>query len=79
MKGVSRMVTDIFTSLTEIGEKFGGFLSGIFSSIGAVFYTPGTGSDPGSLTIVGIFSLIALVGGFALWALRWLMSLLKLK
>lgn len=73
------MITELFTALETIASAFGTFLANIFQSVANVIYVPGVADAPGELTIVGIFLLIGLVGSFVIWALRWVLSLIKLR
>lgn len=73
------MITDLFDALGNIATDFGSFMVKIFGAVSEIIYTPGAGEAPGSLTIVGYFLLIGLVAGVLIWALRWVLSLIKLK
>lgn len=45
-------------AITEVWESVITFLTGLFSDITALFYTPGTGDAAGSLTFVGTMAVI---------------------
>lgn len=46
------------TAITSVWESVITFITGLFSEITKLFYTPGTGTAAGSLTFVGIMAVI---------------------
>ena len=46
------------SAITTVWESVVTFLTGLFSDVTALFYTPGTGTTPGSLTFVGVMAVI---------------------
>lgn len=73
------MVSGIFDALTEIAQAFVGFLTGLFSNIVGLIWTPGSGSDPGSLTVLGTLLLIGLATGLVMWAFYFIRSLIRVR
>ena len=73
------MITQIFQVLGDIISAFASLVVDLFGSVVSIFYTAGTGSDPGSLTIVGTLTLIGAGVGLVMWAFRFLRSLIKVK
>ncbi len=43
---------------TEVWQSLVTFLTGLFTNISALFYTPASGSGSGSLTFIGTLALI---------------------
>jgi hypothetical protein len=58
-------------------EGFTAFLKSVLTQVITIFYTAGSGSDPGALTEFGAIAACALGIGFIFMALRWLTKLLK--
>lgn len=73
------MVTDLLETLAEIGAGIGDLFGKIVESVGQFFYTPGTGDNPGSFTIVGILTIAAVVVSLSMWVLRLILRLFKLR
>lgn len=73
------MIAAIFEQMTSIASAFVSFLISLFESVVGVFWTAGTGSDPGQLTIVGTLLLIGAVVGFAMWGLSYIRSLIRVR
>ena len=46
------------TAVTSVWESVVTFITGLFSKITSLFYTPGTGDAAGSLTFVGVMAVI---------------------
>lgn len=61
------MISDIFTAITQAVTAFMGTLTSAFSGISALIYTPGSGSDPGQLTFLGVLLIIGLATGVVYW------------
>lgn len=51
-------VSDIFGVINSVITAFGSTLSTAFNAVTALFWTPGSGSDAGSFTFLGILVLI---------------------
>lgn len=73
------MISAIFDAITSIVNAFVGVLTNLFTQVASVFYTPGTGNDPGQLTLVGTLMLIALSTGLVMWAIYWIKSLIRVR
>ena len=73
------MVSSIFATLGDIVSAFASLLVDLFSSVVAIFYTAGSGSDPGQLTIVGTLMLIALATGLVIWAFNFIRRLIRVR
>lgn len=73
------MISALFEELTNIASAFVTFLASLFQSVVAIFWTPGTGSDPGSLTFVGTLMLIAIATGLVMWALYFIKNLIRIR
>ena len=73
------MVTDLLDTLAEIGAGIGDLFGKIVESVGQFFYTPGTGDNPGSFTIIGILTIAAVVISLSMWVLRLILRLFKLR
>ena len=78
-KEVGFMVTDLLDTLAEIGAGIGDLFGRIVESVGQFFYTPGTGDNPGSFTIIGILTIAAVVVSLSMWVLRLILRLFKLR
>lgn len=71
--------------ITEIFETLGNIINGVisafvkvFEGISAVFYTPGVGESPGSLTIIGVLALLGLGFALARWGFNLVLRLIKM-
>lgn len=73
------MVGEIFETLTDIAQAFIGFLTGLFQNIINLIWTPGTGSEAGSLTVLGTLLLISLATGLVMWAFYFIRSLIRVR
>ena len=74
------MVTQIFQTLGEIVSGFSDLLVSLFENVVKIFYTAPSGNETtGSLTIVGILTLVAMGCGLVIWGFRFLRSLIKVK
>lgn len=73
------IVSQIFSTLTSIAQNFVTMLTGVFQNVVNLIYTPGSGSDPGSLTVLGVFLLIGLATGIVLWAFYFIRSLIRVR
>lgn len=73
------MIADIFGTLTQSGSAFLTFLTGLLNSVISIFYTAAEGSTPGSLTDIGILTLVGVATSFVFFGLRWITKLIKLR
>lgn len=69
------MITEIFSTITEVITKFFASLSQGVNSITGLIYTPGSGSDPGKLTTFGTLLLISAGVGIVYWLFRMVRKL----
>lgn len=69
------LVTNIFTTITEIVTGVVDAFIAIFSSIADVFYD----KTASSLTIVGIFALLGFGVGLARWGFNLVLKLIKMR
>lgn len=74
-----QIVQAIFEALTSIVSSFVTMLTSLFQNVVNLIYTPGSGSDPGSLTVLGVFLLIGLGTGLVLWAFYFIRSLIRIR
>lgn len=70
------MITELFKQLSEIVTAFVKVITDLFGSVVGIFYTAGQGEQPGSLTVVGTLSLIALGTGLVIWAFYFIKRLI---
>lgn len=73
------MVSAIFSEIAEIIQSFVTCLGSLFTGVAGLIYTPGTGSDPGQLTVLGTLMLIALSTGLVLWGFYFIRSLIRVR
>lgn len=73
------IVQAIFTTLASIVTSFVSMLTGLFQSVVNLIWTPGTGNEAGSLTVLGVFMLIGLATGLVLWAFYFIRSLIRIR
>ena len=73
---MASMVDQIFTVLGNIASGFAGLLVSLFNAVVSIFYTAGSGQDPGQLTVVGILALISLGTGLVIWAFNYIKRLI---
>lgn len=45
-------------AITSVWSSIATWLTGQFSNISALFYTPGSGSESGELTLIGFFAVV---------------------
>ena len=69
------MVSEIFSTITEVITSFFGSLSQGVNSITGLIYTPGSGSDAGKLTTFGTLLLISAGVGIVYWLFRMVRKL----
>ena len=70
------MITEIFKQLGDIVKAFVSVVTDLFGSVVSIFYTAGSGDTPGSLTVFGTLSLIALGTGLVIWAFYFIKRLI---
>ena len=73
------MVGSIFQVLGQIIAAFINLLVSLFESVVSIFYTAGSGSDPGSLTMVGTLALVGLGTGLVIWAFHYIRNLIRVR
>ena len=73
------IVQAIFSALATIAQSFVTLLTNVFQSVSAMIWTPGSGSDPGSLTVLGIFLLIGAATGLVVFAFNFIRSLIRIR
>lgn len=73
------MVNAIFQALSDIATSFVSTLGSVFTQVTSLIWTPGNGSDPGSLTVLGTLLLIAMGTGLVLWAFYFIRSLIRVR
>lgn len=71
------MISEIFQTIGEAITAFAQALASGVTSITSMFYTPGSGSDPGSMTFLGTLLLIAAGVGIVYWAFYLIRNLLR--
>lgn len=70
----------VFTALGDIVTGIVGIIGDSFSGVVSLWYTAPTGSNTtGSLTFLGVFSLIAFVVGMVWLAIRFIGGMISLK
>lgn len=73
------MVTAIFQAISDIVTQFITVLGSLFTGVAGLIYTPGSGSTPGELTVLGTLMLIALSTGLVLWGFYFIRSLIRVR
>lgn len=73
------MVSAIFTEIGSIVTAFVTLLGNVFTGVAGLIYTPGSGSDPGSLTVLGTLLLISLATGLVIWGFYFIRSLIRVR
>ena len=73
------MISAIFDAISTIVTAFISLLVSLFTQVVSVFYTPGAGNDPGSLTLVGTLMLISLSTGLVMWGIWFIRSLIRVR
>lgn len=72
------MVADIWNAITTSGSSVVSWIVNLFQGLAAIFYAPGSGSESGSLTFIGIFAIIALTVSVAFVVIKWISSFISL-
>lgn len=70
-------IQEMFTQITAGITAFTNSLASAFSGITALFYTPGSGSDPGQWTFLGVLSLVVVSVGIVYLCYRVISSLIR--
>lgn len=73
-------MTDFLSQLPEIAQAIADMFVSLFASVSQIFYTPATTGDaatPGSLTFIGVLTLIVLFIGLCLLLVNWVRSLVR--
>lgn len=70
------MIQSIFETITNAINAFAGSLTSAVTSVGALFYTPGEGNAPGSMTFLGTLLLIGVGVGVVYWVFRLIRGLI---
>lgn len=74
------ILTVVFNSLGQIVTGIVGVISDAFTGVVSLWYTAPSGSETtGSLTFLGVFSLIAFVVGMVWLAIRFIGGMISLK
>lgn len=73
------MITQIFNTLTTSGQSFLTFLTGLLNNVISIFYTAGESGASGSLTDIGILTLVGVATSFVFFGLRWITKLIKFR
>lgn len=73
------IVTTIFDTLSQIITNIVSLMGNLFDGVAELFYVPGQGGAVGSLTFIGVLSLVA-VGLSLFWlGFKFIRSLVKTK
>lgn len=74
------LLTLVLAALREIAQGFIGCVTDVFTGVVPLWYTAPTGTETsGSLTILGVFSLMAFVVGLVWMAISFIGSMISLK
>ena len=74
------ILTTVFAALGQIVTGFVDIISDSFNGVVSLWYTAPSGSNTtGSLTFLGVFSLIAFVVGLVWLAIRFIGGMISLK
>lgn len=74
------IINTIFTALGDIMSGVVGVISNAFTGVVSLWYTaPTTSGGTGSLTLLGVLSLIAFVFGIVWLAIRFIGSMIALR
>lgn len=71
---------DFITQLPNIAQAVADMFVSLFSALSAIFYTPattGAEASPGSLTFIGVLTIIVLFIGLCLMLVNWIRSLVR--
>lgn len=73
------IIQGIFEALTSIITSFVSMLTSLFQNVVNLIWTPASGGEGGSLTVLGVFLLIGLGTGLVLWAFYFIRSLIRIR
>lgn len=73
------MLNAIFDTLSTAGQSFITFMTTLLNNVVTIFWTAGSGETAGSLTDIGILTLVGVAVAFVFFALRWITRLIKLR
>ena len=71
------IITLIFNAIGQALTAFASQLANAVTSVTAMFYTPGSGSDPGQLTFLGVLLCIAGGVGLVYFAYKTIRGLIR--
>lgn len=63
--------------LAAIASAIGDMIVSLFTSLASVFYTPGVGSEPGSLTFLGYVLFFGVIVGLVVMLINWIRGLIS--
>ena len=70
------MISAIFGVIGDAITAFATCLASAVTSVTSMFYTPGSGSDPGQMTFLGTLILVVVGVGLVYYAFRLIKGLL---
>lgn len=73
------IVNVIFTAIGDIITGFVGVVTNAFNGVVGLWYTAPSGSGTGSLTLLGVLSLIAFVAGIVWFAISFIGKMISMK
>jgi len=73
------IVSTIFDALSQIITNIVGLMGDLFDGVVEIFYVAGEGSSAGSLTFIGVLSLVAVGLGLFWLGFKFIRSLVKIK
>lgn len=73
------MITDIWNALSSAATSVVEWFSTLFKGMANLFYNPGSGSEAGSLTFIGVFAIIGLVVSVAFVIIKWISAFISLR
>lgn len=73
------IINVVFTAIGSIMTGFVGIVSNAFNGVVSLWYTAPTGEGTGSLTLLGVLSLIAFVAGIVWFAISFIGKMISLK
>lgn len=74
------IINVVFTAIGSIMTGFVGIVSNAFNGVVSLWYTaPGEGQSTGTLTLLGVLSLIAFVAGIVWFAISFIGKMISLK
>lgn len=73
------MLSQIFETLSQGASSFITFFKTLLENVITIFYTAGAEGAAGTLTDVGILTIVGVSVSFVLFGLRWITKLIKLR